>query len=115
MQGCPATIRVMSINGRSRTLEPWVADRTFAAGRDRTLNQLVRVGVPRVHAEAWVTAWDVTTAGLVDFRRASDFWRLGYEYAREEYLRGFAPPTLGAGNARPTTAVNAAEERAHAS
>jgi hypothetical protein len=104
----------MSINRRPGTRGPWVTDRAFAEGRDRTLNQLVRVGVPRAHAHAWVTAWDVTTAGLVDFRRAPDFWRLGYEYAREEYVRGFAPPTLGASSAPRPALADPAEERAHA-
>ena len=71
---------------------PWVADRAFAIERGLTLTKLVRLGIPSTRAEAWVHAWDVMTAGLVDFRRASDFWELGYQYAVEEYRLGFDPP-----------------------
>lgn len=56
--------------------------------------RLIKVGVPSDDALAWLDAWDVTTAGLVDFRRAPDFWELGYEYALEEYRLGFNPPVV---------------------
>ena len=84
-------------------------DRAFAKGHDTALRRLIRLGVPSDQATAWVTAWDVTTVGLVDFRRADDFWRLGYEYAREEYARGFAPPALPGSNTRPIPALSSGE------
>lgn len=90
------------------------AERAFLKGRATALTRLARAGVPAVQAEAWVTAWDATTAGLVDFRRAADFWLLGYRYAREEYARGFAPPAIESGDARPLPAHGTRADDAHA-
>ena len=42
-------------------------------------------------AEAWIEAWDESTAELHDFREAPDFWIQGYRFAREEYERGYRP------------------------
>lgn len=98
----------------ARTPAPRLANLAFAKGRDAALSRLVRGGVPPADAAAWVTAWDVTTAGLVDFRRSDDFWRLGYQYAREEYARGFAPPALATSDARSIPAITAKDERVHA-
>jgi hypothetical protein len=104
----------MPLNRPARTPAPRLANLAFAKGRDAALSRLIRVGVPPADAAAWVTAWDVTTTGLVDFRRSDDFWRLGYQYAREEHARGFAPPALAESYARPTPAPDAAEEQLHA-
>jgi hypothetical protein len=41
--------------------------------------------------EAWDEAWDESTAELRDFRDAPDFWIQGYQFAREEYERGYWP------------------------
>jgi len=76
-------------------------ERAFLKGRAAALKRLASTGVPAPEAEAWVRAWDATTDGLVDFRRAADFWQLGYRYAREEYARGFAPPAIESGDAGP--------------
>jgi hypothetical protein len=38
-------------------------------------------------AEAWIDAWDVSTAELHDFRNAPDFWAVGFRFAEEEYRR----------------------------
>lgn len=62
--------------------------------RARTVARLERLGVPPSHARAWVHAWDVSTAGLDGFRLASDYWEVGYAYARDEYRSGFAPPDV---------------------
>jgi hypothetical protein len=67
-------------------------DRGFAVGRATALDRLVRAGMPLTLAEGWIAAWDVSTAGLIDFRAAADFWELGYRYAVEEYRRGHRPP-----------------------
>jgi hypothetical protein len=69
--------------------------------------------LPEGKAEAWLEAWDVTTAGLVDFRRAPDFWQLGYEYAREEYRLGYEPP-LVATTSQPRQPVPVRDELAPA-
>ncbi len=66
--------------------------RTFAARRVATVDRLVRAGIPRGMAEAWIDTWDASTAELHDFRSASDFWAVGYRFAVEEYKRGYKPP-----------------------
>ena len=69
-------------------------ERDFVARRTVTVERLVRAGVPRLHAEAWIAAWDESTAGLIDFRAAGDYWELGFQYAIEERRRGYRPPGL---------------------
>lgn len=90
----------------------WIAERAFAVGRARTLKRLLLCGIPEGKAKAWVDAWDVTTAGLVDFRRAPDFWQLGFEYALEESRLGYEPPLLPAAGQRPVE-LGAPDEQAH--
>jgi hypothetical protein len=70
---------------------PVDAARAFASGRAGALDRLVRGGIPRAMAEAWIEIWDQSTIGLPDFRSAPDFWTLGYRYAQEEYERGYRP------------------------
>jgi hypothetical protein len=101
----------MPLDRPARTPAPRLSNLAFAKGRDATLSRLVRGGISPADAAAWVTAWDVTTAGLVDFRRSDDFWRLGYQYAREEHARGFRPPALTEGMAQPAPALVAAGEQ----
>jgi hypothetical protein len=67
------------------------APSTFADRRERTVARLIRAEISRELAETWVHNWDVTTRGLVDFRGADDFWDLGFQYAVEEYRRGYRP------------------------
>ena len=74
---------------RSESLQQ---ERTFAAGRNATIKRLIRSGIPAPMAEAWVASWEAGAAGLHDFRRAHDFWLVGYRYAIEEYKRGYEPP-----------------------
>ncbi len=57
--------------------------------------------MPLDRASAWIDAWDVSTRELVDFRRAPDFWQLGYRYAHEEHNRGYEPPVLLAAEPAP--------------
>jgi phosphohistidine phosphatase SixA len=64
----------------------------FAAGRATAVDRVVRSGIPRAMAEAWIEAWDESTAELHDFRDAPDFWTQGFRYALEEYQRGYRPP-----------------------
>jgi hypothetical protein len=47
--------------------------------------------MPRAMAEAWIDAWDESTAELHDFRDAPDFWTQGFRFALEEYQRGYRP------------------------
>ncbi len=47
--------------------------------------------MPRAMAEAWIAAWDLSTAELADFRVAPDYWKQGYRFALEEYRRGYRP------------------------
>jgi hypothetical protein len=68
--------------------------RDWEKGRARAVDRLERLGVSSDRALAWVEAWDVTTQGLDGFRRAPDYWDVGYAYAREEHRSGFAPPDL---------------------
>jgi hypothetical protein len=63
----------------------------FAAGRTAALDRLIRGGMPRAMAEAWIDAWDESTLELYDFRCAPDFWTQGFRYALEEYQRGYRP------------------------
>ena len=70
---------------------PLDAARAFASGRSTALDRLVRGGIPRAMAEAWIEMWDESTVGLHDFRSAPDFWIQGYRYAQEEYERGYRP------------------------
>jgi hypothetical protein len=63
----------------------------FAAARAATIERLVRAGIPPTMAEAWIATWDESTAPLYDFRRAPDYWKLGYRFAQEEYRRGYKP------------------------
>jgi hypothetical protein len=65
---------------------------TFAARRATVIERLVRAGIARRHAEAWIAAWVQSTAGLNDFRAAADYWDLGFQYALEERRRGYHPP-----------------------
>jgi hypothetical protein len=67
-------------------------ERTFLARRAAAVERLVLSGIARRHAEAWITAWVESTAGLTDFRAAADYWELGFEYAIEERRRGYHPP-----------------------
>jgi hypothetical protein len=62
-------------------------DKRFEARRDRAVQRLVRDGVPRSKAEAWILAWDESTVPLRDFRQAADFWDQGYLFAIEEFRR----------------------------
>jgi hypothetical protein len=66
-------------------------DERFQAQRHAALKRLVGVGVPIQKAEAWISAWDESTVGLRDFRRAADFWDQGYLFALEEFRRGHDP------------------------
>jgi hypothetical protein len=63
----------------------------FWAGRAATIARLMKSGMPLAMAEAWIDAWDESTHDLVDFRLAPDFWAMGYEFAVEEYRRGYRP------------------------
>lgn len=111
MQGPPVTIDDV-FTTRPTSLRPaWVDDRAFARRRAIALKRLTRLGMPEPKAEAWIHAWDETTADLVDFRRAPDFWQLGFEYALEEYRLGFDPPVFAVGS-QPRADVGVAEERA---
>ena len=65
--------------------------RKFEAGRATAIDRLTRGGIPGAMAEAWIEAWDESTADLHDFRDAPDFWTQGYRYALEEYQRGYRP------------------------
>lgn len=67
-------------------------ERRFAARRAEVVDRLVAGGMARVLADGWIAAWDVSTAGLVDFRAMPEFWDLGYRYALEEHRRGYLPP-----------------------
>lgn len=98
MQGPPGTITDMFTTPPTPLRPAWVDDRAFARRRAIALKRLTRRGMPERKAEAWIHAWDVTTAGLVDFRRAPDFWQLGFEYALEEYRLGFDPPVFAVGS-----------------
>jgi hypothetical protein len=69
-------------------------ERAFATRRTVVIERLVRAGLPRLHAEAWVFAWEDSTSGLTDFRAAVDYWELGFQYAIEERRRGYRPPGL---------------------
>jgi hypothetical protein len=62
-----------------------------ASSRMATIQRLITSGMPRDLATAWIAIWDESTRDLVDFRSASDFWSQGYEYAVEEYRRGYRP------------------------
>ena len=64
----------------------------FVARRTETVERLVRAGIPREFAQAWMAIWDESTAGLRDFRAASDYWELAFQYALEERRRGYVPP-----------------------
>ena len=83
----------------SRLLDPsharLAADRAFAERRERTIARLQRLGIPEGAARQWMAAWDATTTGLGDFRRASDFWEVGFQYARAEFKAGYLPPKVG--------------------
>jgi hypothetical protein len=85
----------------------------FSKQRAIALQRLVRRGMPLGKADAWLEAWDTTTVGLVDFRRAPDFWRLGYEYAREEYRLGYEPPVMAAAS-EPSRPLRPSDELAAA-
>jgi len=61
--------------------------RTFAARRVDTIDRLVRAGMPKAMADAWIDAWDASTADLPDFRRAPDYWAVGDRFAQEEWKR----------------------------
>ena len=61
--------------------------RTFAARRVDTIDRLVRAGMPKAMADSWIDAWDVSTADLPDFRKAPDYWAVGYRFAQEEWKR----------------------------
>jgi len=66
--------------------------RTFAARRIATVGRLVRAGMPRQLAERWIAAWEESTVWLTEFRAATDYWELGFQYAVEERRRGYHPP-----------------------
>jgi hypothetical protein len=68
--------------------------RAFTKGRARALVRLERAGLTQRQAYAWLTAWELSTAGLDDFRRSSDFWELGFQFAREEHRRGHPTPNI---------------------
>jgi hypothetical protein len=67
---------------------------TFVVRRAHTVERLVRAGLSRQHADAWIAAWLESTAGLKDFRAADDYWDMGFHYAIEERRRGYTPPGL---------------------
>jgi hypothetical protein len=67
---------------------------SFAARRTATVERLVRAGIPLQFAQVWIAIWDESTAGLGDFRAASDYWELAFQYALEERRRGYVPPGL---------------------
>jgi hypothetical protein len=77
-------------NRRRPTLR-LLPDERFDSRRHATIQRLVRAGVPRRKADAWISAWDESTAPLRDFRRAADFWDQGYLFALEEHRRGNDP------------------------
>ena len=66
-------------------------DHGFGAGRHETVKRLVRAGISPELAVAWVNIWDESTASLPDFRAAPDFWSQCFQYALEEYRRGYRP------------------------
>ena len=77
-----------------RPLREQSADRRnggFGAARHATIKRLVRAGISPELAAAWVNIWDESTASLPDFRAASDFWSQCFQYALEEYRRGYRP------------------------
>jgi hypothetical protein len=63
----------------------------FWLGRARAFQRLIAAGLPSALAEGWMDAWDESTADLLDFRSASDFWEIGFQFALEEYRRGYRP------------------------
>lgn len=73
--------------------------------RAATIERLIGSGMRAGLATAWIDTWDRSTVDLVDFRSAPDFWTLAYEYAIEEYQRGYRPNlTNPAGRPAATTA-----------
>jgi hypothetical protein len=76
--------------GRAGT-HPGHSDSSFAARRRAVIRRLVRAGMREELAEAWIETWDEMTDQLPDFRAASDYWDVAYQYAVEEHLRGFRP------------------------
>jgi hypothetical protein len=83
----PAALPSHRSTGRSSSPRP----DAFWRRRDATVERLARAGMPRALAEAWIAAWDLSTAELADFRLAPDFWTQGYRFALEEYRRGYRP------------------------
>src|SRR5215203_3389068 len=79
LQGGGATIRSVIHHGdladRPRHTKPGSrsAERHYATARARALTRLERMGIPRGHAQAWLTAWEVAAEDLPDFRAAPDF------------------------------------------
>jgi hypothetical protein len=67
-------------------------DDEFRARKAGIVVRLVRVGVPRRDAQAWIDYWDASTAMLAEFRRAPDYWDLGYEFALAEWMTGNEAP-----------------------
>lgn len=84
----------------------------FASARSATVTGLVRHGMPLTQAIAWVSAWDESARGLLDFRRAPDFWELGYRYAVEERRRGYEPPVSLPSGAMPSPGLAVRDKRA---
>ena len=72
---------------RAGEANPTRDGRTFAARRVDTIDRLVRAGMPKAMADAWIDAWDASTADLPDFRKAPDYWAVGYRFAQEEWKR----------------------------
>jgi hypothetical protein len=73
--------------GRVRGTHVSKESRKFIARRQKTIERLVRAGLPRIMAEGWIEAWDESTVELADFRNAPDFWAVGYRFAQAEYDR----------------------------
>jgi hypothetical protein len=73
--------------GRVRGTHVSKESRKFIARRQKTIERLVRAGLPRIMAEGWIEAWDESTVELADFRNAPDFWTVGYRFAQAEYDR----------------------------
>jgi hypothetical protein len=86
---------ISKVGRRPNRAKPSTDSRTFVARRDDTIDRLIRVGMPRVSAEAWIDAWVASTADLPDFRRAPDFWDVGYQFALEEHGRSTAAVPSG--------------------
>jgi hypothetical protein len=91
---------ISKVGRRPKRTKPSTDSRTFAARRVDTIDRLVRAGMPHISAETWIDAWVTSTADLPDFRRAPDFWAVGYQFAVEEHGRSTAAVPSGESHGR---------------